>query len=327
MSVSSSHNTNSLEKVSLQQIDCLVKSLLRATVRDKGLIRDRYGQECRNFDATCHFLCELGLVESAGETLIPTRRLGVMAADLDASEDRLGRLREVFAIELLRVSVALRTGVAHFLREFYEIENEYEYWPTLSQRIATSGVRNLLLELSIIDVAAKESIYTISSKYKEVVQMLRNHTMLGMNRLRAHMESRERVGEAAELAVLRIEQQRLSNSPKLRDSIRHVSAEDASAGFDILSFENAFDRLPSIHRYIEVKAVGHVESKFFMSRNEMDCARRYGNKYCLYLLPYRGRGEYDEDDLSIIRNPMESLYSNETAWQKNVERMSFFRPG
>jgi len=318
---------NKLEKVSLQQIDCLLKCLLRGTVRDKGLIRDRYRQECRNFDTTCRFLCEVGLVESAGETLIPTRRLGAMAADLDASEDRLGRLREVFAIELLKTSVALRTGVAHFLKDFYEIEGEYEFWPTLSQRIGTSGVRNLLLELSVIDVAEKESIYTISSKYKEAVGVLRNHTMLGMNRLRAHMESRERVGEEAERAVLRIERQRLSNSPKLRDSIQHVSAEDASAGFDILSFEHASDRLPSIHRYIEVKAVGRVERKFFMSRSEMDCARRYGNKYCLYLLPYRGRGEYVEDNLEIIRNPMESLYSDETDWQNAVELMSFFLPG
>ena len=63
-----------------------------------------------------------------------------------------------------------------------------------------------------------------------------------------------------------------------------------------------------------------------MSRNEMDCARRYGNKYCLYLLPYRGGGQYVEDNLEIIRNPMESLYSDGTDWQHNVELMSFFLP-
>lgn len=323
MNESSTQNINRLENVSFQQIACLLKCILRRTMHDKRLIRDMYLQECQNFDTTCRFLCELGLVESVGDTLIPTKRLGAMAVDLEASEDRLERLREVFAIELLKKSVALRTGVAHFLKDFYEIEGEYEYWPTLSQRIATSGIRNLLLELSVIDVAEKESIYTISSKYKEEVRVLRNYTMLGLNRLWAHIESREMVGEKAERAVLRIERQRLSNSPKLRDSIQHVSAEDASAGFDILSFEHASDQSPSIHRYIEVKAVGRVERKFFMSRNEMDCARRYGNKYCLYLLPYRGRGEYVEDNVEIIRNPMESLYSDETDWQNNVELMSF----
>lgn len=84
-------------------------------------------------------------------------------------------------------------------------------------------------------------------------------------------------GKLGEEFALRYERWRLREHPALQAKIRHVSKDDDNMGFDIHSFE-----LDGTPRYVEVKGtLGPLESRFFLSANELECAEQNGNRYVI----------------------------------------------
>lgn len=87
----------------------------------------------------------------------------------------------------------------------------------------------------------------------------------------------EEVGRLGEEFALRYEQWRLRNHPKLLARIEHVSLYDDTLGYDIASFEEN-----GSPRYVEVKAtLGPLETRFFLSANELAAATVHGNAYVI----------------------------------------------
>ena len=86
------------------------------------------------------------------------------------------------------------------------------------------------------------------------------------------------MGLSAELQVIKYEKKRLRSQPDLAKKIKHVAPEDVSAGYDILSWEIKHDKGTAIPRYIEVKAVSAVDSKFYWSQNEVEKAKEASKK-------------------------------------------------
>jgi len=74
---------------------------------------------------------------------------------------------------------------------------------------------------------------------------------------------------------------------------------------------------------IEVKAVSVEDYKFFWSRNEIEVAKIFGEKYFLYLLPVISKNTFEMEKLKIIRNPFKNVYTNQLEWQKEEESVSF----
>ncbi|MBN8608776.1 MAG: DUF3883 domain-containing protein, partial [Caulobacterales bacterium] len=85
------------------------------------------------------------------------------------------------------------------------------------------------------------------------------------------------VGKLGEEFAFQFERWRLRNHPDLLGKIEHVSKTDDTLGYDILSFET--DGTP---RYVEVKStVGPIETRFFISANEVACAQAKGATYLI----------------------------------------------
>ncbi|MFH1049270.1 MAG: DUF3883 domain-containing protein [Patescibacteria group bacterium] len=88
----------------------------------------------------------------------------------------------------------------------------------------------------------------------------------------------KKIGERGELVVLNKEKEYLESIDKkeLSTRIRHVSKEDDSAGYDILSFDEAGNEI-----YIEVKSTKQkvANANFLISSNEYNKAKKLPNYY------------------------------------------------
>ena len=98
----------------------------------------------------------------------------------------------------------------------------------------------------------------------------------------------QKIGYSGELAVLEFERkklQTLSNPDikKLSEKVRHVSVEDGDGfGYDILSFDEI---------YIEVKTTTqNIQTPFYITANELNCSKKFKQKYYLYRLYEFGKG-------------------------------------
>jgi hypothetical protein len=100
-----------------------------------------------------------------------------------------------------------------------------------------------------------------------------------VNFIKSYSESENKeLGDAGEELVLRYEREKLRNHPDLLSKIRHVSKEDDSAGYDILSYKKNGDEL-----YIEVKTTrGNKWTPFYLSANEYETWKNNTSKYMIY---------------------------------------------
>jgi hypothetical protein len=93
-----------------------------------------------------------------------------------------------------------------------------------------------------------------------------------------HQKKAERdshVGRLGEEFAIRYERWRLREHPELLKKLRHVAESDDTLGYDIESYE--MDGSP---RFVEVKAtLGPLESRFFLSANEVAVAEAKGQSY------------------------------------------------
>jgi hypothetical protein len=92
----------------------------------------------------------------------------------------------------------------------------------------------------------------------------------------------KRIGDRGEAIVLALEKKRLiqTDKPDLAARVKHVSQEDDSAGYDILSFDE-----DGSHRPIEVKATTgkNLDRGFYLTHNELEKAGALTN-YHLYIV-------------------------------------------
>ena len=95
----------------------------------------------------------------------------------------------------------------------------------------------------------------------------------------SEIENKE-LGDAGEELVLKYEMEKLKNHPDLLKKIKHISKEDDTAGYDILSYKKNGDEL-----YIEVKTTrGGKETPFYLSANEYETWENNISKYVIYRL-------------------------------------------
>ena len=101
--------------------------------------------------------------------------------------------------------------------------------------------------------------------------------------------------------VLRIADKHLSRK------VKRISEIDVSAGYDIVSFENS--KSFNYDRYIEVKSFSG-QPHFYWSKNEIEVAKLYGDRYYLYLVNIEKitKSNYDP---TIIRNPVKTVMCSE----------------
>ena len=71
-------------------------------------------------------------------------------------------------------------------------------------------------------------------------------------------------------------------------------------------------------RYIEVKAVPSLNSRFYWSRNEVEQSKKLNDYYYLYLLPISVNVGINIEKLIIIQNPYVEIF-NGNQWDSEAE--------
>lgn len=124
-------------------------------------------------------------------------------------------------------------------------------------------------------------------------------------------------GDAGEMFVVDYEQKRLNPHQK---SPKRISAIDVGAGYDILSYNNAYST--EFDRFIEVKSF-RGQPHFYWSSNEKRVAEVLGENYFLYLVDLSAVEQEKENYIpQIIANPAITLLSDDWLIEPNSYRVT-----
>ena len=112
-------------------------------------------------------------------------------------------------------------------------------------------------------------------------------------------------GNKAEDWVVSFEKRRLADHP-LVSQVRRISEIQVDAGFDIVSFR---DRSCIAHNWlIEVKSFLGIP-RFHWTRNEIDCAKKEGERYVLYIVD-RNQMQLQDYRPIMISGPYEHFFGS-----------------
>ena len=176
------------------------------------------------------------------------------------------------------------------------------------------GIGALLVELGVFHRDRLTSTnWRIGKRYTEqfiqAIAKSNDNIALGMlssDDLRQKVEENLEAGLKAEEWVVSFEKNRLKEHP-LRGQIRRVSDRHANAGFDVLSFRDrssiAYNWLIEVKSYVDVP-------RFYWTTNEIDCARRQGERYVLYLVD-RSQMQIEGYEPRVITGPYEFFFGTD----------------
>ena len=180
------------------------------------------------------------------------------------------------------------------------------YIPTSSFRLDSAILRNLLKELSALELSGTR--FYIGQCYEYLfIEFIRKKKTLSQADLMKKIEEEQRIGEEGELFVLDFEKRRLNANNEQEKMIKQISLIDVAAGYDIISYhdESFKDR-----RYIEVKTYLGKEH-FYWSSNEIQSAKLRGKNYYLYLVEHSEIKNKDYSPL-MIADPVVELQKDNT---------------
>lgn len=305
------------DKIKLSQLHTLCNTLADTDVRNVSNIKRKYLENALAFDETLSLLEDLKIVKNNSDEIVPSKTFSLTH---DSSDE--------FKKKFLPVLFSANGDISEELRNFllnFQTENDKTFFKaTELQKIKFSDTRNLLLELEFISTGADNATYFVNPEFADLFVKQFSKRKLSPETLKKKQAENESIGLTAERAVIDYEVKRLTDISVLPSEIEHTSQENVLAGYDIKSFENYLDNNSKhIDRFIEVKAVSVDDYKFYWSRNEMEIAKVFGEKYYLYLLPVISNNTFDFDKMIIKRNPFKSIYSNEQEWRKEEESISF----
>lgn len=304
-------------KIKLSQLFTLYNTIADTQIRHVSNIKRKYLEKAVSFEETFSFLGDLKIVKNSSDKVFFSKPFFIPHISIDD-----------FKKKLLPILFSTNGEVANELRIFLlnfqtDIDNTF-FKATEMQKIKFSDTRNLLLELEFISASSDNTTYFVNPDYTDLFAKQFISRKLSPKTLKRKQVENDSIGLAAEKAVIEFELNRLTNISFEQKEIEHTSLENVLAGYDIKSFENHLDKnAKRIDRYIEVKAVSVQDFKFYWSKNEIQIAKVFGEKYFLYLIPVISINTFDIEKLMIINNPFKNIYSSGLDWNKEVESVSF----
>lgn len=302
------------EKLRVQSILSLFE-LLRANHGGRQSdIRRRFEELSEGFEEALTFAIRVGIVKCHRQSLVLTNQ----ARQPDGSPDNHLILSAIMASRN-----RYRNGMFRFLRNFKAHDGELSYSPMENRRSSESYVRNFLIQLGVMRHNSTVDRYDLAPAYMGLLaSAMDDANYTSPTLLKAHLNHRDDLGNAAEIAVVNYEKRRLGSDHAKK--VRHVSLNNVSAGYDIksITIDNAQIVVP---RLIEVKAVPRATLRFYWTQNEVAVARALSSWYYLYLLPVDTRGHFDFDALEIISDPYRELFSSQSCWITDTQVIACYR--
>jgi len=311
------------DKISVKQILVFSQVVSESSLLEKDFIEKQYLRGASNFDQTVEFLHGLNLIEVSDNQIIIKPAYKEFLISLRESQ----KPKEVAKKFIINCFVISKTPFSEylnkFLSKFHLTNQQYEFTPSIFERLRYSGLRNFLIDLGLIYLDTDEKKYIAVGNYSSVFVELKKPHRLSPNKFQKIRRENEEIGKAAELKIIEYEKKRLLEFPYLAKQIEHTAKYDVSAGYDIKSYEIPNQKNCYIPRYIEVKAVSIVDYQFSWSRNEVEKSEVFRQSYYLYLLPVKGKNEFDINHLKIINDPYTSVLNNKEEWIKTFESLGF----
>jgi hypothetical protein len=312
-----------LDKISVNQILVFSEVVSESSLLQQDFIEKQYLRSASNFDQTVEFLQELELIELAQNQIILKPKYKRLLKNLGESQ----KPKEVIKKFIIDCFVVSQTPFSEYLDEFlsrFNLLNErYEFTPNVSERLRYSGLRNFLIDLEFLYLDSDEKKYVVVDNYSSMCAELKKTYKLSPGEFLKIRHEKEEIGKAAEFKIIEYEKNRLLEFPYLAEKIEHTAISDVNAGYDIKSYEIPTQKDCYIPRYIEVKAISIIDYQFNWSRNEIEKSEVFRQSYYLYLLPAKGKNEFDIDHLKIINDPYINVLNNEDAWIKTFESLGF----
>lgn len=281
-----------------------------STVLKNGEIkRDSARQICSfindvriNFNSAVAFFEYLGFINTSANLLIPTedgKKLYSLLGDSGFEKTLCEAcLNKVTTDEIIDIN-ALRFDV---------VKGKY-YIQRHGFPIAAAVFRNVLIQLNALsELRDGSGSLELSERYEGIFAKVqkKEQRRLSLDALKKQLEQQEIQGEVAEKYVVEYEKARLTKA--LAKKVKRISDIDVSAGYDVVSFET--DTSIEYDRFIEVKSfVGHPH--FYWSKNEIEVATIYGEKYYIYLINAEKITEYEYVP-TIIRNPVKTVIESDS---------------
>lgn len=173
--------------------------------------------------------------------------------------------------------------------------------------IAAAVFRNVLIQFHALSELHEGSL-ELSEQYEELFATVKKKfkRKMSLEALKKKLEKQELQGEVAELYVLNFEIGRIS-AVTLKGKIKRISIIDVTAGYDIISFEDETSK--QYDRFIEVKSF-KGKPHFYWSKNEIEIATLYEEKYFLYLVDIERVNDSTYSPL-IICNPAKNIIQSD----------------
>ena len=290
----------------------------------KEFIEKGYLRHALNFEETIEFLQELHLIEDRAGQIILKPKYRNLLKDLKEAEKTKEVVKKFIVKSLINERTHFSEHLNEFLRQFRLINNQYEFAPSVSERLEYSGLRNFLIDLEFLYLDSSEKKYVIAEEYWHAFSKLKRQKKLSPDEFLKIQRSKEEIGREAEFKIIEYEKGRLFKFPNLVEKIEHISLKDVTAGYDIKSFDATIDEKGNAApRFIEVKAVSPWNYRFNWTRNEIEKSEFYHRNYYLYLLPVTGKKKFDFDNLKVIRDPYLKIYKNKNGWICTYELLTF----
>ncbi len=279
-------------------------------LKSEQILRESAWQLCSfvdglriNFNGAVAFFEYLGLIEVSTNSLRPTEPGKELYSFLpgDGFEEALCEacLSKITNDGIIEISAV----------RFDALKGRY-YIQRHGFPISTAVFRNVLIQLKALTVVQDGSgSLEINEKYEAIFTKVQKkaHQKISLERLKKQLELQEIQGETAEVFVVEYEKTRLRSSVHA-SNVKRISGVDVSAGYDIVSYEDGMS--VQYDRFIEVKSfLG--QPHFYWSKNEIEIATLYGEKYYIYLVDAEKATETEYIPI-IIRNPAKIVIESDS---------------
>lgn len=276
-------------KTSLKKILFLLSLINNRT--NIYLLTKKYKEKEVNFEETFDLLIKTKIILMNGNTV---QINNTAPKSLNINQELYKKL----IIKTLFENKTYRTKLfGDYLKNFSYEDEVSSFIPTLKLGLKYKGERNFLVSLGIINYLNGRNTYTVNKPFENQVLDLKRK--LPYNSLVNKLKAREKLGQEAELLVLNYEKELFKKNPKMQMQITQVSSSNSNAGYDIKSISSV-NGIEFVDKYIEVKAVSEINWQFYWSRNEIDTAKKLGDKYYLYLVHCNSSGTLSINNLKVI---------------------------
>ena len=310
-----------LNKINLKRVFHFLDTVHDSVVVEKDFLQSRFEKSSKYFHEVNQFMSLLDLAnQQDGKIQLVNSIKGL-------SNKSIADI-ELIKNNLIHELINSKNEMFYYCKEYFSMyefqNNRYLHYPTCRERLDYSGIRNLFIELGVVEMVKDGSYYFIDSQYeKKLKHLLVPKGSMSPRQLELIQSNNAKIGKKAELYILNYEMQRLSEHPRLVNIIEHIAEKSVNAGYDILSFDISNTIRSLKKRYIEVKAVPSKTFHFYMSKNEINTASQFKEQYFLYLLPVSTNGEFDISRLEIISDPVRNVLGNHQKWSSEIENYSF----